>query len=63
MRQKQLSQPTRASELAGAQLEISGIHNDDLRESATIVNLGPPAHGCAGGRWLPYGVDRFIVPG
>ena len=38
MRQKQLSQPTRASELAGAQLEISGIDNDDLRESATIVN-------------------------
>ena len=71
MRQKKLSQPTRASELAGAQLEISGIDNDDLRESATIVNrgtTGQPMSGWAlatlrGGQVYMFPDEFILLPG
>jgi hypothetical protein len=71
MRQKQLSQLTRASELAGAQLEISGIHNDDLMESATIVNRGTtaqPMSGWAlatlrGGQVYMFPDELILLPG
>ena len=71
MRQKQYSQPTRAGELAGAQLEISRVHNDGLRESVTIVNRGTMAQPMSG--WvlatLPGGQvyifpdDIILMPG
>jgi hypothetical protein len=53
------------------QLEISGIHNDDLRESATIVNLGTtaqPMSGWAlatlrGGQVYMFPDDLILLPG
>jgi len=70
MRQKQLSQPTRASELAGAQLEINGIQNDSLSESAIIVNRGTiaqPMCGWAlatlrGGQVYTFPDDFILLP-
>ncbi len=71
MRQKQLSQPTRVNELAGAQLEISGIQNDSLSESAIIVNRGTmaqPMSGWAlvtlrGGQVYTFPDDLILLPG
>jgi len=70
MRQKQLSQPTRAGELSGVKLEISRVHNDGLCESVTIINRGTmaqPMSGWAlatlrGGQVYTFPDDFILLP-
>lgn len=71
MKQIQISQPTHAGELAGAQLEIIHVHNDGLRESVTIINRGTiaqPMSGWAlatlrGGQVYTFPDDFTLLPG
>lgn len=71
MKQTQISQPTHAGELAGAQLEIIHVHNDGLRESVTIINRGTiaqPMSGWAlatlrGGQVYTFPDDFTLLPG
>ena len=67
---KRKGQPTRSGQLAGAQLKISGVHNDGLRKSVTIINRGSvaqPMGGWAlatlrGKRFYFFPDDLFVLP-
>ena len=68
---KRTAQSTRTGQLSGVQLEISGIHNDGLRESVTLINRGTvvqPMGGWAlatlrGERFYFFPDDLILRPG